>query len=95
MEVLDSGAATECPDVASERIVTEIRRRLGSTGCHDLRSVECEYRDGMIVLRGRVATYYHKQLAQAVLLIDPLVETLVNLIDVSDNGRKAFAKLPS
>ncbi|HUT95260.1 MAG TPA: hypothetical protein VMY37_37750 [Thermoguttaceae bacterium] len=95
MEVLNAGAATERPDVASERIVAEIRRRLHSTGFHALRSVECEYRDGTVVLRGRVATYYHKQLAQAVLLIDPLVETLVNLIDVSDNGGRAFAKLPS
>ena len=94
MEALSAGTATECPDVASERIVAEIRRRLHSMGRYTLRSVECEYRDGIVVLHGRVASYYHKQLAQAVLLIDPLVETLVNLIDVSDNGPKAFAEFP-
>lgn len=93
MEVPNSRAATARADVASERIVAVLRRRLRSKGGHALHSVECEYRDGMVVLRGRVATYYHKQLAQAVLLIDPLVERLVNLIDVSDNGRQAFAKV--
>ena len=93
MEAPGSGAATERPNVASERMAAEIRRRLRATGCHALCSVKCECRDGMVVLRGQVSTYYHKQLAQAVLLIDPLVETLVNLIDVSDHGRSALAKV--
>ena len=83
MEAPSPGTATECPEAASEAIVMEIRRRLCSTGYHALRSVECEYCDGMVVLRGRVPTYYYKQLAQAALLVDSLVTTVVNLIDVS------------
>jgi len=91
MEAPSSGTGMECPETASERIVVEIRRRLCSTGYHALRSVECEYSDGIAVLRGRVPTYYYKQLAQGALLVDSLVNTVVNLIDVSENGRRAFS----
>ena len=31
-----------------------------------IRSVTCEYRDGQMQLRGRVASYYLKQLAQSI-----------------------------
>jgi hypothetical protein len=48
-----------------------------------LRRVECEFHDGLVVLRGRVPTYYVKQLAQSILLIDPAVEAIENLIEVA------------
>jgi hypothetical protein len=74
----------ECaPDVKAERIETEIHLKLCSTGYRVLRLVECSYNDGTAVLRGRVPTYYHKQIAQSILLADPRVATVVNLIDVS------------
>jgi hypothetical protein len=73
-------------DTLSERVLLEIRRRLDAAGYHVLRQIECDYFNGVIVLRGCVPTYYVKQIAQAVLLTSPIVEKVVNLIDVSENG---------
>jgi hypothetical protein len=81
-----TGTATT--EAGSSEIVTEIRRRLCSTGYVVLRRVECEYHDGTAVLRGQVPTYYAKQIAQSSLLNNPLVKTIVNLIEVTDNGRR-------
>jgi hypothetical protein len=80
-------STTECHDARSNEIAAEIRRRLCSTGHLVLRTVECEYQDGTAVLRGRVPTYYVKQIAQSSLLSSPLVKTVVNLIEVSGTGR--------
>ena len=75
-------------DTASERVLREIRRRLCAAGYHVLQQIECEYFDGVVVLRGCVPTYYLKQIAQAVLLATPIVEEVVNLIDVSENAQR-------
>ena len=75
-------------DTASERVRLEIRRRLCAAGYHGLRQIECEYSDGVVILRGCVPTYYVKQIAQAVLLTSPIAERVVNLIDVSENGQR-------
>jgi hypothetical protein len=61
-----------------------IRQRLRSTGYYALRSIDHEYHEGTVILRGRVSTYYLKQLAQSVLLADPMVEAVLNLIEVSE-----------
>lgn len=41
--------------------------RLGQCGYGPLRSVACEYRDGVLTLNGSVPTFYLKQVAQAAL----------------------------
>jgi hypothetical protein len=68
--------------VLPEQIELAIGRRLRATGYPVLRTIEVAYRDGVVVLRGRVPTYYCKQLAQSTLLADPLVEKILNLIEV-------------
>jgi len=85
MEAALACDALDRSDVASERALTHIRRRLCSTGYHVLREIECECSDGVVVLRGSVSTYYLKQIAQATLLGDPAIKTVVNLIEVSSN----------
>jgi len=76
-------------DAASECALTEIRRRLCSAGYHVLREIECEYNEGAVVLRGRVSTYYLKQVAQAAVLSDPAIKRVLNLIEVFSNGNGA------
>ncbi len=39
---------------------------LGESSYHAVRRVSCEVRDGMLVLRGRVPSFYMKQIAQTV-----------------------------
>ena len=47
-----------------------------------VRRVACAYQDGMLVLRGRLRTFFHKQLAQeAVARVDG-VRQVVNEIEV-------------
>lgn len=67
----------------SEDHSASLQRRLRTEGDMSLRHVECEFHDGLVVLRGRVPTYYVKQLAQSILLIDPAVEAIENLIEVA------------
>ncbi len=45
--------------------------------------ISCEYRHGMLVLRGRVPTYYQKRIAQEVVRQLDGVGQLVNEIDVA------------
>jgi len=86
--VLTRGLSERC-EAAPERALPEIRRRLCSAGYYALREIECEYDDGVVVLRGRVSTYYLKQVAQAAVLSDPAIERVLNLIEVSSNGNGA------
>jgi hypothetical protein len=65
-----------------ENVVATANRLLRCSGYRELRDVDCEYRDGGVVLRGQVSTYYLKQLAQAVLLSSPAVVRVNNLLDV-------------
>ena len=86
----DSCTCNDRRDTASERILLEIRRRLYAAGHHALRQIECEYSNGVVVLRGCVPTYYIKQIAQAVLLTNPIVEQVVNRLVVSETGHRTI-----
>lgn len=44
--------------------VTELRR----SGYAELRRIACDVRDGALTLTGHVPSYYHKQLAQSLIL---------------------------
>jgi len=48
-----------------------------------LKTISCEYRDGNLILRGCLPTYYLKQVAQATVASVEGVERIVNLIDVT------------
>ena len=80
----DTGKRQSRPGNAAESVLLETRRRLGAAGYRVLRQIECEYSGGVLVLRGSVPTFYLKQIAQSVLLNNPIVERVVNLIDVPE-----------
>ena len=67
----------------SESVLLIAQRRLRAAGREGLRSVECQWQDGTLVLRGIVPTYYLKQLAQSLFVADPEIETVENQIVVS------------
>jgi osmotically-inducible protein OsmY len=48
-----------------------------------LKNISCQYQDGDLVLRGRVPSYYLKQIALAAVANLPGVRRVVNQIDVS------------
>jgi osmotically-inducible protein OsmY len=84
------GADAAAGLVPAPRNVAE--RAEGRLRCNSylaLKNVTCEYRDGVLTLRGCLPTYYLKQVAQAA--VDRLdgVERIVNEIEVTPAARLA------
>ena len=55
----EPGLSNETPVVQ-----TEAQARLRKSGYRELHLVSCEFHEGVLTLRGRVSSYYLKQLAQ-------------------------------
>lgn len=58
------------------------RKLLTATGYRKLKRIDCLYRDGEMTLRGKVPSYYHKQLAQECIRNAPHVARIVNQLEV-------------
>jgi osmotically-inducible protein OsmY len=69
-------------------ITAVARSRLARTGYQALRAVGCDYRAGVLLLNGRVPSYYHKQLAQEAVRTVPGVEEILNRIEVVGADRR-------
>ena len=54
-----------------------------------LKNISCEFRQGVLILKGNVPTYYLKQVAQAVVAPTAGVERIVNEIEVVTPGGRA------
>ena len=65
-----------------DAIVLEARQRLCSRGFNELCRIECECEDGMLTLRGRLSSFYLKQLAQEALRPLRGMKVIVNSIEV-------------
>lgn len=88
----------------SERLLAEqVRAALRNTGHSTIGELEIEVSDGVIILWGRVGTYYQKQLAQAVAQRVGGVPGVVNRLEVvcqracrhrEDDAQKAFQEGP-
>lgn len=75
---------TEAPFMANgprphAELADGLLRRNGDL-CH--RKIWCEYREGVLTLRGYVPTYYLKQLAQIAVAGIPQVRLIINEIEV-------------
>ena len=75
-------AAKHTDRIRAQSVERAAQLRLAKTGYQTLRSVECSFRDGRIVLRGEVPSYYHKQLAQESIRNAPHIPQIVNQIEV-------------
>lgn len=63
-------------------VLEQAHRALARELSHLRLPLTCEYREGRLLLRGRVTSYYYKQIAQeAVLRLEP-IERVVNQIEV-------------
>jgi osmotically-inducible protein OsmY len=63
-------------------VVEEVRSRLQDQPYHALKQIACEYRDGTLILRGRLPSYYLKQVAQTAVARIAGVERVLNQIEV-------------
>lgn len=55
---------------------------LRSSSYAPLRTIRCEFFEGDLVLRGRLATFFHKQLAQELVLKVSGIDRVINEIEV-------------
>ncbi|MBL6705330.1 MAG: BON domain-containing protein [Planctomycetaceae bacterium] len=83
---MTSASAMDCP----VSVGTEIQERMKQflqprmlTGAH---VVQCEYKEGMLLIRGKVGSYYTKQLAQEYAKQIPGVEQVSNKLAVQKNA---------
>ena len=67
---------------AASRIAQQAKQRLGGTSYQFLRFVDCCFQNGVLTLRGRVPTFYLKQMAQSVLANIEGVDRIDNRVDV-------------
>jgi osmotically-inducible protein OsmY len=65
------------------RLEERVGRALRATGYPPLRATDVAVREGLVILRGRVPSYYLKQIAQATVLAVPGVQELCNDLDVA------------
>jgi osmotically-inducible protein OsmY len=64
--------------------LTEMRLR--GSSYPELRSVRCDFHEGVLTLRGTVSSFYTTQLAQALAARIPGVEEVVNHIEVKETA---------
>ena len=64
-------------------IVEQAQERLRAAPYISFRDVQCEYRQGLLILRGQVESYYEKQLAQEAVARLEGVAQVVNEIEVA------------
>ena len=79
----------ECPpgDPSPGDVAPAAQVRIQMARHHSLRLLTCEHRNGVLVLRGQVATFHHKQLAQESVRDVPGVELIKNLVQVVPRER--------
>ncbi len=78
------------PSDSRDEVVEQAENRLRNSPYHALRTVTCESRNGVLVLRGCLPTYYLKQLAQTAVVKGQAAPTILNEIEVTGSGRHSW-----
>ena len=73
----------------SSRITAIADARLTSTSHSALRKVFCKFDKGVLVLKGRLNSFFHSQLAQEAVAGIEGVEQVVNEIQVIGRGKRS------
>ncbi len=74
--------ATRTP-VSESEVLRQARHALTLRLSKLSQHLTCEFREGLLLLRGRVSSYYYKQVAQEAVLRLDAVEQVVNQIEVN------------
>ena len=69
-------------DTTCDEVATEIMRKFRSSRNFEIRRVNCEIRQGVLVIHGQVSSYYLKQLAQESIRSLAGVIRIVNRLEV-------------
>ena len=66
-------------------VQAEAQSRLRKSGYHELHVVSCEFHEGVLTLRGRVSSFYLKQVAQEVIRRLDGAEEVNNRLEVAES----------
>lgn len=71
------------PQATNPRSIASVAEaRLQASSYSAIQKIQCEYHQGTLVLRGRLRTFFHTQLAQEAVAGIEGVERVMNQIDV-------------
>lgn len=79
------GAPTRPAPATTSDVMTRIDEALRATGYPNLRGLSISGAEGLVILRGKVPTYYLKQVAQTIVLKVVGVTELQNELEVMTN----------
>ena len=82
-----------------QTVPAEVQGRLRRSGYPELRLIACEFHEGVLTLRGRVSTFYLKQVAQTAVSELADVGEINNRLEVTAfhcdrPGARAHARVP-
>lgn len=81
-------------DSVQNSIAAQAKARLQASPYPPIRKIFCMYDEGMLVLIGRLPTFFQKQLAQAVVADIQGVGQIVNQIEVLDGAALSRLSIP-
>jgi len=81
-----AGPIPASPASARRGIAARVSERLAQSPYFPLRGVWCDYHEGVLCLRGRVPSYYLKQVAQTIACQVDGVEECMNRIEVGSGA---------
>lgn len=71
-------------DEDERSILDKAHSLLGHSPYRELLGIECDLRDGVLILRGRVSSFYIKQIAQSAVFSLENVREIDNRLEVDD-----------
>ena len=71
----------------SDRVVEDLERRFRQSTYCPIRNLKCDFHEGVLTIRGRLPSYYLKQVAQTIARNVDGVEEVVNRVEVETKPR--------
>jgi osmotically-inducible protein OsmY len=76
----EASTAITCP--VSNPVLDRINECLGQSHYREMRGINCDFREGIAILQGRVCSFYAKQTAQELIRHIDGVESIRNNVEV-------------
>ena len=68
-----------------EAVLAEAKLRFYRSPYRELRDITCDFQEGVLTLRGRVPSYFLKQIAQSIVFSMERIGEIRNRLEISDS----------
>jgi hypothetical protein len=68
-----------------EAVLAEVQLRFYRSPYQELRDITCDFQEGVLTLRGRVPSYFLKQIAQSIIFSMERIGEIRNRLEISDS----------